>query len=99
MACRFQIDALSCSAAGLRLLEVDEEVVERTTNSARLLLSEGAEHAVGTLEWPSLLKKLERERGSQLPNVARWTARPELGNCYVVTTIDADTKGSICRYH
>lgn len=63
MACRFQVDALACAGAGLRLLRPSEQTARRTIEQGREFFSPGGIAAPGDLEWPSLLRRLERERG------------------------------------
>lgn len=60
-ACRFLIQGLSC---GRPLHVVSEEDVERTKQAGRKLFGLGGGAEVGSIEWPSLLKKLETERGA-----------------------------------
>lgn len=64
MACRQQIDALTCVAAGMTMNTLTEEVIEKTIQVGRRALSPGGFNPTGEREWPSLLRKLERERGT-----------------------------------
>lgn len=63
-ACRYQVDILSCVAAGQTLNQLAPDTIERTMDQARQYMSPGAPTSPGTIEWPFLLAKLERERGS-----------------------------------
>jgi hypothetical protein len=58
-----QVAALSCAGAGLTPIKLSEDTVAQTMQQGRDLLTSGGSFAAGTTEWPSLLKKLERERG------------------------------------
>jgi ribulose-5-phosphate 4-epimerase/fuculose-1-phosphate aldolase len=60
-ASRFLVQGLSC---GSPLHRVSDEDVERTQEAGRRLFGPGGGAEVGSLEWPSLLKKLEAERGA-----------------------------------
>lgn len=60
-ACRFLVQGLSC---GRPLHMVSNEDIERTKEAGRKLFGPGGGAEVGSLEWPSLLKKLEAERGA-----------------------------------
>ena len=64
MACRMQVDAMSCVAGGLTMKRLSDETVARTIEQGRQVLSPGGALPAGELEWPSLLRKLERERGT-----------------------------------
>ena len=64
MACRFQVDAMANVAGGLTLQTLSEETIAKTIEQGRKVLSPGGFLAAGTTEWPSLLTKLERERGT-----------------------------------
>lgn len=64
MACRYQVDALSCAAGGMTLATLTEETIAKTIEQGRQVLSPGGFFAAGTTEWPSLLRKLENERGT-----------------------------------
>ncbi|MCP3731356.1 class II aldolase/adducin family protein [Sphingomonas sp. MG17] len=60
-ACRFLVQGLSC---GRPLNPVSEADIERTKQAGRKLFGPGGGAEVGSLEWPSLLRKLEAERGT-----------------------------------
>lgn len=60
-ACRYLVQGLSC---GRPINRVSDEDVERTKQAGRKLFGPGGGAEVGSLEWPSLLKKLEAERGT-----------------------------------
>ena len=60
-ACRFQIAGLSCGHA---LQTVSNAGVLHTIEQGRKLLGSGGAAEPGVPEWPSLIRKLERERGS-----------------------------------
>jgi ribulose-5-phosphate 4-epimerase/fuculose-1-phosphate aldolase len=62
-ACRYQVDALSCAAAGFALSMPPRKLIERTAELAARMYTSGP-MASGSLEWPSLVRKLERERGT-----------------------------------
>lgn len=62
-ACRFQLAALTSIAAGLREQKLSQETIQHTMDQGRHLLSAGGPAAAGAIEWQSLLRKLERERG------------------------------------
>ena len=64
MACRFQVDALSCVAGGLTPNHLRQETIDHTMAQGKAFLSPGGWFAAGTVEWPSLLVKLEQERGT-----------------------------------
>jgi ribulose-5-phosphate 4-epimerase/fuculose-1-phosphate aldolase len=59
-ACRFQIDGL---AGGVPLHELSEATVAHTRAQGRKFLGPGGFLEVGRVEWPGLVRKLERERG------------------------------------
>lgn len=59
-ASRFLVQGLAC---GRPLHRVSDEDVERTRLAGRKLFGPGGGAEVGSLEWPSLLVKLEKERG------------------------------------
>lgn len=63
-ACRFQVDALACVAGGMAPNHLSQETIDRTMAQGKQLLSPSGWFAAGTTEWPSLLRKLERERGT-----------------------------------
>lgn len=60
-ACRYQIDGLS---GGRPLHRLSPEVVAHTAAQGRTILGPGGYAEVGALEWPGLIRKLEREHGS-----------------------------------
>lgn len=62
-ACRQQVDAMACIAGGLTMNKLSDKVIEATIETGRRALSSGGFMAAGHLEWQSLLRKLERERG------------------------------------
>ena len=63
-ACRYQVDALSCAAAGYELNMPSKAMIKRTAEIGARMFGAGGPFDSGTLEWPSLLRKLERERGT-----------------------------------
>jgi hypothetical protein len=60
-ACQFQIDGM---AGGAALRELSEATIAHTRAQGRKFLGPGGFLEVGKVEWPGLLRKLERERGS-----------------------------------
>ncbi|HVZ45654.1 MAG TPA: class II aldolase/adducin family protein [Ramlibacter sp.] len=60
-ACRFQIDGQS---GGVALHELSDATIAHTRAQGRRMLGPGGFMEVGRLEWPGLLRKLERERGT-----------------------------------
>lgn len=60
-ACRFQVDGLS---GGRELNWQSEEAVRSTAEQGRKLFGPGGPAATGKLEWAALVRKLERERGT-----------------------------------
>jgi ribulose-5-phosphate 4-epimerase/fuculose-1-phosphate aldolase len=60
-ACRYQVDGL---AGGRELNWMSEETCKYTANQGRKLLGPGGVAECGTLEWPALIRKLEREKGA-----------------------------------
>lgn len=64
-ASRFLVQGLSC---GRPLHAVPQEDIERTKAAGRKLFGPGGGAEVGSLEWPSLLIKLEKERGASYRN-------------------------------
>ncbi len=60
-ACRIQIQALSGNS-DLHMLK--EETVRHAANQGRKMLGRGGFAEVGKVQWPALLRKLERERGT-----------------------------------
>ena len=65
MACRHQIDALS---GGHPLNTLSAQTVQHCAAQGRALIGPGGQAETGTLEWPALLRKLERERGTSWRN-------------------------------
>jgi ribulose-5-phosphate 4-epimerase/fuculose-1-phosphate aldolase len=63
-ACRFQVAAMACVAGGATLQTLSDEVIAKTREQGRKVLSPGGFMPAGELEWPSLLRKLEKERGA-----------------------------------
>ncbi len=63
-ACRYQIDALSCAGAGFHLNMPSKAMVQKASAIGAKSYAPGAFMETGTLEWQSLLRKLERERGA-----------------------------------
>ena len=63
-ACRYQVDALSCAAAGYALQMPSEAMIKRAADIGSKVYAPGGFMESGTLEWASLLRKLERERGT-----------------------------------
>ena len=59
-ACQYQINGQS---GGVALHELSEETVRHTRAQGRKFLGPGGFLEVGKVEWPGLLRKLERERG------------------------------------
>jgi ribulose-5-phosphate 4-epimerase/fuculose-1-phosphate aldolase len=60
-ACRYQVDGL---AGGRELQLPSRKTIERTVQQGRDGLGKHGFLEVGKLEWPSLLRKVERERGT-----------------------------------
>jgi len=60
-ACQFQIDG---QAGGATLHELSEATIAHTRAQGRKFLGPGGFLEVGKVEWPGLLRKLERERGT-----------------------------------
>ena len=60
-ACSYQIDGM---AGGVPLHELSQETIDHTRAQGRKMLGQGGFLEVGRLEWPALLRKLERERGA-----------------------------------
>jgi len=60
-ACNYQIDGM---AGGAPLHELSQETIDHTRAQGRKMLGQGGFLEVGRLEWPALLRKLERERGA-----------------------------------
>lgn len=63
-ACRYQVDALSCAAAGYALNMPSKALAKRAMDIGAKVLTQGGPMESGKIEWPSLLRKLERERGT-----------------------------------
>ena len=63
MACRHQVDIMAGVGAGLTMNTLSDAVIEKTIAQGKRALLEGGFMAAG-MEWPSLLRKLERERGT-----------------------------------
>jgi ribulose-5-phosphate 4-epimerase/fuculose-1-phosphate aldolase len=59
-ACQFQIDG---QAGGVPLHELSEATIRHTRAQGRKMLGPNGFLEVGKVEWPGLLRKLERERG------------------------------------
>lgn len=60
MACRYQIDAL---AGGRKLVQLSEATIKRTAAQGRKVFGAGG-YARAGMEWPALIRKLERDRGT-----------------------------------
>ena len=60
-ACQYQIDG---QAGGVPLHELPEATIRHTRAQGRKMLGAGGFLEVGRLEWPGLVRKLERERGT-----------------------------------
>ena len=60
-ACQFQIDG---QAGGVPLHELSEATIRHTRAQGRKFLGKDSFLEVGKVEWPGLLRKLERERGT-----------------------------------
>ena len=60
-ACKFQ---LAAQAAGARQVRLSADIVARSIEVGRRVYRAGGEAEVGRLEWPALVRKLERERGT-----------------------------------
>lgn len=60
-ACKYQIDG---QAGAVALHELSEATILHTRAQGRKMLGAGGFLEVGKLEWPALLRKLERERGA-----------------------------------
>ena len=59
-ACKFQIDG---QAGGVPLHQLSEATIRHTRAQGRKFLGPGGFLEVGKVEWPGLVRKLERERG------------------------------------
>lgn len=64
MACRYQVDTLACAAAGFKLEIPSHAIARRSIERAAQMLGPGKIMGAGATEWASLLRKLERERGT-----------------------------------
>lgn len=60
-ACQYQIDG---QAGGQPLNELSQETIRHTRAQGRKILGPGGFLEIGKVEWPGLLRKLERERGT-----------------------------------
>ena len=60
-ACQYQIDG---QAGGVPLHELSDATIRHTRAQGRKFLGPGGFLEVGKVEWPGLLRKLERERGT-----------------------------------
>jgi ribulose-5-phosphate 4-epimerase/fuculose-1-phosphate aldolase len=60
-ACRFQ---LAAEAGGKKLVRPSEAIIARSIEVGRRVYSKGGLAEAGALEWPALIRKLERERGA-----------------------------------
>lgn len=60
-ACQYQIDG---TAGGAPLAELSEATISHTRAQGRKFLGPGGFLETGRVEWPGLLRKLERERGT-----------------------------------
>lgn len=60
-ACKYQIDG---QAGGQALHELSETTIRHTRAQGRKMLGQGGFLETGKVEWPGLLRKLERERGT-----------------------------------
>lgn len=63
-ACRYQVAALSQIGAGMHLQMPSKVLQKRTAEIGSKTYAQGGMMNTGTLEWKSLLVKLERERGT-----------------------------------
>ena len=63
MACRYQVDTLACVSAGLHLKIPSRSIIKRSIKLSAETLARGQVMETGR-EWPSLLRRLERERGT-----------------------------------
>lgn len=61
MACRFQVDGL---AGGRELIWPSDRMIAHTREQGRKIFGAGGFFQPGMLEWPALLRKLERDRGT-----------------------------------
>ncbi|WP_235965227.1 class II aldolase/adducin family protein [Caenimonas soli] len=60
-ACKYQIDG---QAGGVELRELSQATIAHTRAQGRKMLGSGGFLEVGRVEWPGLIRKLERERGT-----------------------------------
>jgi ribulose-5-phosphate 4-epimerase/fuculose-1-phosphate aldolase len=60
-ACKYQIDG---QAGGAPLHELSQATIAHTRAQGRKMLGSGGFLEVGRVEWPGLIRKLERERGT-----------------------------------
>jgi len=60
-ACRFQISGQSGRS---KLVRPADDIIERSVEVGRRVYSRGGAAECGVLEWPALIRKLERERGT-----------------------------------
>lgn len=67
-ACRYQVQALSQLGAGLHLNMPSKTLQKRAAGIGAHMFSQDGPFSTGTLEWPSLLRKLENERGTSYRN-------------------------------
>ncbi|HXC39248.1 MAG TPA: class II aldolase/adducin family protein [Burkholderiales bacterium] len=63
MACQYQVDTLACAAGGAHLNIPSKAIIKRSIELAKKMLASGQIMQTGR-EWPSLIAKLERERGT-----------------------------------
>jgi len=61
LACQQQVNAL---AGGSELHALPDEVIQRTIEQGRKVQGPGGHSETGRIEWPGLIRKLERERGT-----------------------------------
>jgi len=59
--CRYQVDALS---GNRKLRELSAHTVQRTAQQGRRILGYGGFLECGKMEWPGLVRRLEREQGT-----------------------------------
>jgi ribulose-5-phosphate 4-epimerase/fuculose-1-phosphate aldolase len=64
-ACRYQVDGL---AGGRPLNLLPESVIRHTRTQGRRILGPNGYMQCGAVEWPALVRKLERERGTSYRN-------------------------------
>jgi ribulose-5-phosphate 4-epimerase/fuculose-1-phosphate aldolase len=60
-ACQYQIDGM---AANVPLQELSEATIQHTRAQGRKMLGPGGFLECGKVEWPGLIRRLERERGT-----------------------------------